>query len=220
MYKKAHRFRESGGFLPVVGAKIHWFVFAIALLSASLCRAQQATGDGLYGRLNGDLTLSAGLGAAVAIDHGPKCAIDLRARYLDSIGILVSPEWAPRETGGAVAVALDVRPLFLVRFLGNSSLGRAWVDLMLDSLGLEIGSWLGPFNRHFGAAFLLGAGVDAPLSAHGDSGFWFRLAGRYIYASPGDQAAPNRGKSEVSIIAALLFRATVNIGLAGWEPDR
>jgi hypothetical protein len=220
VYKKAYRFRESGVFLPVAGAKIGWFIFVIALLSSDQCQAQETSGDGLYGRLNGDLTLSAGLGAAVAIGHGPKYACDLRARYLDTIGILVAPEWAPRDTEGAVAIALDLRPLFLARFFRDAYFGRAWVDLVLDSLGFEIGAWLGPFDRGLGAAFLLGSGVDVPLSAHGDSGFWFRLSGRYIYASLGDQAAPRRGKSEVSIIAALLFRTTVDIGLASWEPNR
>jgi hypothetical protein len=170
--------------------------------------------------MSGDLILSAGLGGALASAHGHRAAVDLRARYLDSLGIVVSPEWTPSGRNGAVAVALEIRPLFLARFLRNAYSGRAWDDLTLDSLGVEIGSWLGPFDKGFGAAFLLATGVEMPFSERGDRGFWVRIAGRYLYASSGDQAAPAGGRSEVAALVALIFRTSVDIGLANWEPAR
>jgi hypothetical protein len=181
-------------------------------------RAEPETGDGLYRRFAGDLTLSSGACAALTVTGDPKIALDLRARYLDSIGVLAAPEWALADQSAAVAVAIEIRPLFLARFLTNAYSGRAWVDLVVDSIGAELGTWLGPSDGHFGAAWLVGGGVEAPLNSRGDRGFWLRLALRYLRASASDQAAPSGGKSEVSVLAALIYRTTAKLGLASWEP--
>ena len=90
----------------------------------------------------------------------------------------------------------------------------------MDSLGVDIGSWLGPWSGEFGAALLVGGGIDMPFGGQGDRGFWLRLAGRYIGASGGDKAAPGGGKSELVLMATLLYKTTVDVGLASWEPAR
>jgi hypothetical protein len=199
---------------------ISGFILSILLLWAGHGLAQEAPGDGVYGRFNGDLNLSAGLGAGLVIPTDDRYTIELRARYLDSAGVVIAPEWTPSEHSGAVGVALELRPLFLARFLSNTYTGLPWVDLTLDSFGIEVGSWLGPFNGGFGAALLIGTGIELPLGSRTNRGFWLRIAGRYLYASQNDRAAPAGGRSEVWIMGALLFKTAVDIGLAGWEPAR
>jgi hypothetical protein len=196
----------------------------LALLSAfygptATGRAEPADGDGIYRRLDGDVILSAGVGGGFDTGLGAVYVADLRARYLDSAGWVVSPEWRPDGEGG-VALAVDLRPIFLGKFLANRSLGRSWLDLTLDSLGFELGTWLGPLNRDLGAALLTGAGVDFPLGGSGGRGVWLRLGGRYHHAFAADRAAPAGGREEALLMATLYYRAAADFGLAGWEPRR
>jgi hypothetical protein len=162
--------------------------------------------------------LSAGLGGATTSEVHQKLFFDLRARYLDVIGLAVSPEWNFGGQKGAIAIVLDLRPLFIARFLSNAYFGRAWIDLLLDSIGAELGSWLGPSDHRFGAGLLLGIGVEAPLYPGESTGLWLRLAGRYVVASSNDKTSPQGGKSEFSVMMALLIRTAADLGLASWEP--
>jgi hypothetical protein len=216
--RRAHRIQMAALPRSVVEAVSVFIITCILLLPTGLCLAEEGTGDGVYRRLEGDLTLSGGISGGLALGNDQTLAVDLRARYLDSIGVAVIPEWSVKKSESAVALALEVRPLFLARFLSNAYSGRAWVDLIVDSIGVEIGSWLGPCNRHFGAALLLGGGIEFPLSRRADSGLGLRLASRYLRAAASDRAAPSGGASELSFIAALIYRTTVGLGLASWEP--
>src|SRR5690606_24013060 len=74
--------------------------------------------DGLYERFDGDVWVSVMAGAGARLEDSgvrPLGALELRARYLDSAGLFVTADYgAPRVS---VAVGVDLRPLFLARFL-------------------------------------------------------------------------------------------------------
>jgi hypothetical protein len=183
--------------------------------------AQGADGDGLYGRFDSDGVLTLGAGAGANLHLEPIYLAELRARYLDSAGIAVAPEWNP-EGDAAVALLLEVRPLFLARFLGNGSTGNRWLDLTIDSVGLEIGTWIGPLESGLGAALALGGGLELPLGLARSSarGLWLRVGIRYVHASHTWTASPGGNRDETVILACLLYRLGANTGLAGWEPAR
>ncbi len=211
---------EWVGALPSASALL--WVFALLWGPAQLpdrAAAQSLSGDGAYGRLQGDTTVSAGLGAGVATAVQQVYCADFRARYLDSAGLVLSPEWRPEGEAG-LATAVELRPLFLGRFLTNQYTGRSWVDLTLDSIGLELGTWIGPLSEHTGVALLAGAGIDMPLGGDGQQGLWLRFGGRFYHALETDNAAPKGGRSEAIFAATLYYRATINLGLASWEPAR
>lgn len=203
---------------------------AIALLAVlavpSLARAQGG-GDTIYGRFDGDLVLSAGLGGGIAIadrrhpDVTGTTTIELRARLLDTGGLLVAPEWRP-EGDSRVVIAVDLRPVFLVRFLLNAESGDRYLDLFVDSIGIDVGAAITPLDADVGVAFAFGWGVDVPIWVPERIGgaVSLRVGGRYVGALPGDQLGPTGGTDDVAILAVLNVRGVVDLGIAAWEPPR
>lgn len=181
-----------------------------AVLVASLlpfprdARAQD-TVDPSYGRIEGDLTLALGLGATVA-PSGARGEGELRLRYLESAGLFAAYEDGPLLGGSAepqrvLATGLEVRPLFLYRWLQGHEMQRAWLDLTLDSFGLEIAAtWSQPAGSSFASQSGLqaGLGLEVPILPHA-TGPWIGLHGglRWSQAalesgatsSPDDRAA-------------------------------
>lgn len=184
------------------------------LVFASAARADSPS-DGVYGRLDGDFVLSAGGGVAVLPESPPRLdwTFELRFRYLDSAGLLVAAEGTDR-----IIVAGDFRPLFLIRFLLNEWSGRAFLDLLLDSIGFELGAafvdWHHPDSA--GVALALGFGLDVPIVAP----VFLRLAARHVRAGAQDRAAPVEGIADWSFLAVLTLRGTVDLGIASREPPR
>jgi hypothetical protein len=89
-------------------------------------------------------------------------------RYADAFA---EPE---QRAGRALSLGADVRPLFLPRFALNLEQGPALLDLMLDSVSLNIGPYFAqPSGRSFGGelGLDLGVGFGLPLSARA-SGLW------------------------------------------------
>lgn len=203
------------------------FALALALLALVPASAAAQDGDGVYGRLDGDLTLSAGLmGGAVTNDRvhpawTGSVSLELRARILDSGGIFAIGEWRP-EGDSRVIVGVDVRPLFLPRFLLGWETGSQWADLLIDSIGLDLGAAIGPFDHAAGVGLAIGFGIDVPLflPERTSGGVFLRLGARYVTASALDQAAPYGGTSDWVLLAGLDFRALVATGLPGWSAPR
>lgn len=200
-------------------------VIALAL-SPGLAAAQD--GDGVYGRLSGDVALSAGIGGGVVYADRQHVAewtgeamVELRARVLDMAGLLLAGEWRP-EGDDRVIIAADIRPLFFARWLLGNSSHRAWEDLLVDSIGLDLGAAIGPFENGAGAALAIGFGIDVPLHfpPNLDPGIFLHLGARHAIASATDQLAPAGGTADWTILAVLDVRAFVMTGLAGWEPAR
>ena len=184
----------------------------------------EAQGDGVYGRFDRDLTLEAGLGGGVAFEGSAVLGagvLDLRARYLDMAGILVGGELRP-EGASRVVVGVDVRPLWVGRFLlGGSFHDRYW-DLFLDSIGLDLGVAITPLDETAGVALMVGFGMDVPLVFFGDGieGLSLRLFGRHVAALETDRYGPDGGVNDWIAGATLVVRGGVSTGLPGWEPRR
>ena len=136
-----------------------------------------------YGRVEGDVTLVAGAGGAVA-SGGPRAEGELRARYLETAGVfgtyedgpIVGLDAGPRRV---VAAGLELRPLFLYRWLQGHETHRARLDLAIDSLGLELGlAWQQPQGRPFASSpgFEVGLGLEVPLLLDA-TGLWLAFHG-------------------------------------------
>jgi hypothetical protein len=141
----------------------------VALTAALALADRRASAEGAidpsYGRVQGDLTLVAGLGATVA-EGGARAEGELRVRYLESVGVFGAYEDGPlvgssSEPRRVLVGGLEVRPLFLFRWLKGHEMRRAWLDLALDSFGLELGAVA---MQPAGTSFASQAGVQAGVA--------------------------------------------------------
>ncbi|MBX3273712.1 MAG: hypothetical protein KF729_25835 [Sandaracinaceae bacterium] len=197
---------------------------SLTLALIALPAPGHAQGDGVYGRLAGDLALEAGLGGGVAFEGADPigaAVLDLRARYLDMAGILASVEVRP-EGASRVAIGVDLRPVWLARFVLGASLGDRFWDLLFDSIGLDLGVALTPLDERVGAALMVGFGLDVPLVFFGDGveGLALRLFGRHVAALAQDRFGPDAGAHDWVVGAALVLRGATRTGLPAWEPRR
>jgi hypothetical protein len=134
----------------------------VVLLAAPAVHADDT--DTSYGRIDGDLSASIGLGATFG-PRSPRAAADLRLRYLWTAGLFATYEDGPllgssSEPRRAFATGVELRPLFLVRWLQGLETGNGYVDLTIDSLGLELGAvFAQPVGHSFGSRPGLQAGV-------------------------------------------------------------
>jgi hypothetical protein len=86
---------------------------------------------------------------------------------------------ASSEPTRVLTVGLEMRPLFLLRWLEGLETRRARLDLALDSIGLELGA---VFSQPSGAAFgsrsgaQIGFGVELPIAANA-TGAWIGVHG-------------------------------------------
>jgi len=187
-----------------------------------LARADAPVGDGVYGRLDGGLVLSAGVTAGPAFDGGLSGAVgelDLRARYLDAAGVVLAPAYVGDPGAGRLFVGLEVRPFFPARFLLDLWTGHRWLDLVIDSLGVELGAVLGPWGTDLagaGVAFAWGGGVELPLVLFPGraDGVHLRIGFRRVRPRAGDQSGP-RGEriSDWTVLTGLVFRGTAGPGI-------
>ncbi len=128
--------------------------------------------DGSYGRFEGDLGV-AGAAAMTVGPRGARAGADVRLRYLSTAGIFGSFEdgslvGSGSEPRRALAFGVELRPLFLARWATGLEIGSPRLDLLVDSLGLELGTvFMQPDGARFGgrAGFQLGLGVELPFFA-------------------------------------------------------
>ena len=145
----------------------------VALGGAATSRAD----DGVYGRLDGDLELRVEAGAGFA-SGGPALAAGAAALYLGTAGIYVHytdalGSLAPDLTR-TIAAGMHLQPLFLARYGSDLEHGPARFDLLVDSFGLEIGSfWAAPRGRSLIATpgLELATTIAIPLLARGNGPF-------------------------------------------------
>lgn len=154
----------------------------------------RGSGDGTYGRLDGDLDLGLGLGGLVDVDHGePGFAARVSAHwffmaggsvtYADGLGTSLDPE---RRLG----LGVDVRPLFLPRWTQDWERGPAILDLMLDSISLGLGaSFDQPLGGDFGdrRAFEASLGFGVPLAGWA-SGPWLEARAAMAWPNVGERS--------------------------------
>lgn len=135
--------------------------------------------DGVYGRFDGDLTLSLGLGAE--LHDGPRGAVLAHVLYYHSAGLTLSyadrlgGDASPKRVGSAL---LELRPLFLPRWSKDLEWGCPLLDLTVDSLSLGAGVFVArrgePTSTKVGLELSLGLGV--PLFARAE-GLWLEARG-------------------------------------------
>jgi hypothetical protein len=194
---------------------------AAALLSmlATPGTATAGQGDGAYGRLDGDLDLSVGVAGGVLLgQRRPVTAIDARARYFQNVGLVLQYEetdaFAKATTAGdykrGLLAAIELRPLFPVRFLKGMESGHAFPDLVLDSIGLELGAW---WNAVEGSStqrpgLHVGLGVELPLASQA-SGPWLRLGGALRWSAPRLDGQDGRGTRVVLLTLGLAWHGLV-----------
>jgi hypothetical protein len=178
------------------------------VLVAHDARAQEVV-DPSYGRIEGDLALVLGLGATV-VPSGPRGEAELRIRYLESAGIFAAYEDGPLLGGSAepqrvLVTGLEVRPLFLYRWLQGHETQRAWLDLTLDSLGLEVAAiWSQPSGASFASQSGLqaGLGLEVPILPHA-TGPWVGLHGGLRWSQAAIESGATSSPDDRSAFLAI-----------------
>lgn len=146
---------------------------ALGLLAPLGFAAKAHAADGIdasHGRIDGDLSASAAVGATFGPD-GPRAAADLRLRYLWTAGAFVTYEDGPLFGGHtdprrAFAAGIELRPLFLARWLQGLESGNSYLDLTVDSFSLELGAvFVEPPGAKFGSkpGLQAGLGLQIPI---------------------------------------------------------
>ena len=182
-----------------------------------------ASAQAAHGRLDGDLAyaLHAGAGLTFGEDsYSGAALVELRARYLDTAGIVIGVEARPE--GSRVLLLADLRPLFLIRFFLGAMTGSRWLDVLIDSVNLDLGVAILPLDERVGAALAVGFGLDLPLAFFSEvhEGISLRLFGRHVTASASDRYGPSGGRSDwVGGVAMVLYLQT-RTGLPAWAPAR
>src|SRR4051812_45985541 len=120
--------------------------------------------DTAYGRIDGDVSASAAVGTTFG-PRGPRAAVDPRLRYIWTAGVFATYEDCPflgsaAEPRRALATGIELRPLFFAKWLQGKETGNPYLDLTIDSLGLELGAvFLQPAGASFASTPGLQAGV-------------------------------------------------------------
>lgn len=149
--------------------------------------------DGVYGRLDGSLTMA--LAAGAELESGELGgSLRLSGHYLWTAGAYVHYSDAfgggDRRSARALSLGVDVRPLFLPRFALDREHGPALFDLALDSLSLSGGAYfVAPHAGSFGddRGFEVGLGLGVPLLAEAE-GPWLSLRAERRFADEGQNA--------------------------------
>lgn len=143
-------------------------------------------GDGVYGRFNGDISLQIGAGVEVA-------------PHPDTVRALVFGDFSIYQTVGLygsfrqtvtdhdpiprlASLGIGVAPLFLFRWSRATQFGHAIPDLILDSLTISGGTYLGQLrDESFGDPFGFegGLSIGIPLMARAN-GLWLRTRGNIL----------------------------------------
>ncbi|MGK4005536.1 hypothetical protein WMF31_23120 [Sorangium sp. So ce1036] len=128
---------------PRAGVRALAGVAAVAAALAS-ARSARAEDDGAYGRLDGDLELRAGAGATFASGGPALCArgaavylatAGVYAHYTDALGADAAP------IARSIAGGVFIQPLFLARYASDLERGAPWLNLLVDSFALGVGSF-------------------------------------------------------------------------------
>jgi hypothetical protein len=206
--------------------------FFVSSSASAQTRSQRRADDGVYGRFRTDLAISLGVNGGVVLgepvlamtrpsDPILSISAEVRLRVLDSAGIVLAPEWRP-EGSSRLFAGVDLRPGFLTRFLYGISADDRYIDLFIDSIGVDLGAVVFAPNGRVGFAFAVGFGCEIPLYVPEDlsGAFALRLGARWVGAGSNDEWGPLQHVDDWTLSAGLVVRFHVNAGIASWEPSR
>jgi hypothetical protein len=186
-------------------------LFASRVASADGTRADGSHTDTTFGRIEGDVGVVGGAGVAFG-PRAPRAALDVRLRYLDTIGLFGTYEDASilgttSEPRRVIATGVELRPLFLGRWLTGREIASGRLDLAIDSFGFELGAFFaqptaGSFSSRPGVQ--LGLGLELPFFAKA-SGPWIGLHGGVRWS---DAALGGTG-SDSPLDRSLYFAVTL-----------
>jgi hypothetical protein len=143
----------------------------------------ESSGDGVYGRIAGDLSISAAAGIEVDFTSpASRLLLGASVRYFSAVG----PYFVLREGFDEdddyerlLGAGVLVEPLFLYRAVKNLERGPQFWDLTLDSISLSVGAfWAEPMGGSLGneRGIECGLGVGVPLIGEA-AGPWLRTRG-------------------------------------------
>ena len=137
--------QKTDGFRLVRGALPASIVVASIVVASLACSSAAFAEDRSYGRFDGDLALAGEL-ALVASEDGPALGVRATASYLTMAGAYAEYDEGLDRQGESMARRLsggiELRPLFLARFVGDLETGAPLFDLWLDSLGFGLGTFI------------------------------------------------------------------------------
>ena len=177
---------------------------------------QAGTGDGVYGRFDGDVDWGVGVGARIDRTT-PRLAVQSTLHYFSMAGVYagyadsfsedqpVSQGEAEQEGGPEqhtraerdagverhlVLVGIDLRPAFVPRWALGMEVGPTWVDLTIDSISLGIGAYWSEVDGDFanGRGLETGLGFGFPLVGKA-AGPWLDLRGSLMLADHPERRA-------------------------------
>jgi hypothetical protein len=180
--------------------------------------------DTTYGRIDGDLGVVAGVGITVGPD-APRGSAELRVRYLETAGLFFTYEDGSLFGSGAepvrvLAGGLELRPLFLGRWLTGREIGNARVDLALDSLGFELGGFFAqPQGETFGQrpGFQAGLGLELPLLERA-SGPWIGLHGGIRFSDEALGGGPTSDPADRAFFLSISLQWHQIVGAHAVDP--
>jgi hypothetical protein len=167
-------------------------------------------GDGVYGRFNGDMSLQIGAGLEVAPGPGvvrPLVFGDFS--IYETAGLYGTFRQSVAETDPLVRLAsigLGVSPLFLLRWSRARQIGHPVPDLIIDSLTVSGGMYVGQLrDEAFGdpLGFEGGLSVGFPLMARAN-GLWLRARGNLLTGNE---------RAQGTIWLLVTFQGFVHTGL-------
>ena len=177
-------------------------VTAIALFVTSAHAADETPKrDTSHGRFDGDLAVAPSVGATFG-PRGPRIAADARFRYLSTAGLFVTYEDGPlvgsrAEPRRVFATGVELRPLFLARWARGWEIGEPRLDLLIDSLALEVGA---AFSGRPGLQ--AGLGLEIPLFASA-TGLFIGVHGGARWSDTALSGGPLGGPSDRSLYLAV-----------------
>lgn len=162
-------------------------------------------GDGVYGRFDGDLALTLGLG--VELDGNTRGALLGRALYYHSAGLVLGYSDAFGADDAQITrlgfAGVEIRPLFLPRWALDLEFNTPTLDLALDSLALGASVYRAYRSEAAGGArsgIELSLGFGVPLFGRAQ-GLWLEARG---FLRPGLDSATEGVLFGLSYYGAVL----------------
>lgn len=185
------------------------FPLAVAAEEAPSPTWRKKPPDPMLGRVDGDLSLGAALGATFA-PRAPRLTLDVRARYLSTAGAFFTYEDATSFSlasapGRVVSFGIEVRPLFLPRVFSGNDFGGNRLDLFIDSFAFDVGvAFLEPPGGTMTTtpAAKLGLGIEFPVFKKA-SGLFLVARGGALFSGQALSSIPVRDANDRSIYGFL-----------------